>query len=81
LFLYYLENLVGSEVFRKILQVYIQTFRLKSVNYTDFKNIFETQVEVLLGTDKAQTIIMEVDWVHWVHQSGLPNKKFDYSNL
>ncbi len=77
--MYYLENLVGSDVFQKILQVYIQTFRLKSVNYTDFKNVFETQAGILLGKDRAESILKEVDWVHWVHHSGLPNKKFDYS--
>ena len=79
MFLFFLETLVGEEVFQKILQTYIQTYRLKSVNYTEFKAVFEAQIDKHLGRDKADSINKEIDWNHWVHQSGLPNKKFDYS--
>lgn len=81
LLLYYLETLVGKDVFQKILQKYIKTFRLKSIVYTDFIRLFEEESESLLGRDKFELIRKEIDWNHWIIENGIPNKKFNYSKI
>jgi hypothetical protein len=68
-------------VFQAILKKYIKTFRLKSIVYTDFKRLFEEETELLLGKEKSELIQKQIDWNHWVIDTGLPNITFNYSKI
>lgn len=54
-------------------------FRLRSIVYTDFIRLFENEIERLLGKGKSEQIKKEIDWDHWIIETGLPKHKFDYS--
>ncbi len=81
-FLYYLQSLVGKPNFQKIMQVYIDTFKLKSINTEDFKSTFVNQVNRLYpNSEDSNLILNEIDWDLWITKPGYPIKTFDYCNI
>ncbi len=69
-FLYYLEKLVGKTNFQTILKAYVNSFKLKSIDYTSFKILFENQVRTLIASDKIDVILNSIDWESWIYHPG-----------
>lgn len=77
-FIYYLQSLIGEDNFQKVMQVYIDTYKLQSVNYYQFKNIYITTVNSLYSSDSAAKILNQIDWDSWINKPGYPIKSFDF---
>jgi len=76
----YLESLVGEANYQTILKAYITKYRLQSVDYLLWKDMFETQVRVLFPDQgAADAIINAVDWQTWIFGPGLPPVKIEFS--
>ena len=67
------------ELFNKIFKNYIQNFKYKSIEYVDFQNFFQKNLEEL-AKDKSEEILKKVDWDAWIKNPGLPPVKNDFSN-
>jgi len=81
-FLYYLETLVNKTNFQIILKEYINAFKFQSIDYLNFKDLFEKQVRILFtDEEKANTIINTVDWNSWILSPGLPVVKNAFRKL
>lgn len=78
-FLYYLQSLTGKDVFGKIFKSYIQNYKYKSIEYTDFQNFFIKRLNELVSADKAKDILEKVDWDTWIKKPGYPPVKNDFS--
>ena len=82
-FLYYLESVVNPEsdidLFRKILRVYFDKYKYKSIHTEDFKELFIEQLKEELPS-KYSEILAKIDWVKWLDAPGLPPNKNDFSN-
>jgi leukotriene-A4 hydrolase len=75
-----LEQLVGEVNFQKILQNYIKKFRLTSITYTDFKQLFESEVKLLFDQENSEKILSKIDWEKWIKHAGIPSETFDFEN-
>lgn len=64
--LYYIEKLIGEELFRDILRIYIKTYAYKSIDYFAYKNILEEQLKLHGRSD----VISKIDWYAWVEKPG-----------
>jgi len=64
------------------MQVYIDTYKLKSINTEDFKSTFNNQVNRLYpNSEESNSILKQVDWDSWITKPGYPIKTFDYCNI
>jgi len=79
-FLYYLQSLVGEKNFQTILQNYIKEFKYQSINYNNFRSLFESQVINIYGETEGRIILKQVDWEIWINVPGFPIKKFDFNS-
>jgi leukotriene-A4 hydrolase len=77
---YYLESLTGKDIFRQIMKSYISTFRLQSIEYTDWKNHFINEVNSRFDKESALNILKKVDWDTWIFTPGYPIVKNDFNN-
>lgn len=59
-------------MFRKILIKYINTFKNQSIDYNDFKNLFETNIPHMFPIERASSILKSVDWNSWIFKPGHP---------
>ena len=72
-FLWYLEQLAGGDnAFDPFLRAYVEKFRLKSIDSSDFRSFLEGYAPTAGAFDK-------VDWEAWLHTPGMPpvEPKFD----
>ncbi|KAK3753525.1 hypothetical protein QZH41_018018, partial [Actinostola sp. cb2023] len=66
-FLFYLEQLVGGpDVFEPFFRQYIEAHKYKTVTSEEFKAFLLEYFK-----DKAD-ILQQIDWVAWLHNSGMP---------
>lgn len=73
--LMYLEKLIGEDLFRDILRVYIKKFAYKSISFIDYKELFETELK---AAGKSE-LLEKIDWDSWVNKPGHLVHKLDYS--
>ncbi len=59
---------------------YISTFRLQSIEYTDWKNHFINEVNSRFDKESALNILKKVDWDTWIFTPGYPIVKNDFNN-
>ena len=80
--LYFLEQKVEEKNFDIIFKKYIETFKYKSVVYTDFTDLFEQQVREIFKDDKAkiEDILKSAEWDKWINEEGDPTLINDFSN-
>lgn len=64
--LYYIEQLIGDNIFRDIFRKYIKEFAFKSVEYMDFRNLLESELKKLGKLE----LISVVDWDSWIYKPG-----------
>ena len=79
-FLVYLEEKVGEDIFKEIMSKYIDTFKYKSVDWTDFKKIYEDYVGDKFNKRKARQILNGIDWDKWVKEKGFPTYKMEFKS-
>ena len=77
-FLYYLETLLGESGMQSLLRTHIDQHAQSSVNYTQFKSVFETFVDANYP-DNSTDIKSAVDWETWVRSPGLPPITSDFT--
>ena len=84
LFLYYFEDLVNtkakSDLFKKILRNYFTKFKYQSIEYQDFKALFEEQIKAELPSE-ADNILNQIDWIKWIEAPGMPPIDLNFSNI
>jgi leukotriene-A4 hydrolase len=78
-FLTYIESLIGEVYMQELLRTNILTNSLKSVNYLDFKALFEGICDKYFPV--PLTIKSMVDWDAWVHAPGLSPVWQDFTTL
>ena len=71
-FLYFLENLVGKELFDRFISRYFSTFARRSLDSFEFRNCIVGFFASVDGT--AAEKVRKVDWNAWFYQPGLPPK-------
>ena len=79
-FLVYLEEKVGEDMFREIMSKYIDTFKYKSVDWTDFKQIYEEYVTEKMNRRNSRKILNSIDWNKWVTEKGFPSYKMEFKS-
>ena len=79
-FLVYLEEKVGEDIFREIMSKYIETFKYKSVDWTDFKKIYEEYVGEKINRRNSRRILNSIDWNKWVTEKGFPSYKMEFKS-
>ena len=79
-FLCYLEEKVGEENFREIMGIYIKTYKYKSVDWTDFKNVYEDYVNKKFEGRNARKILNVIDWNKWTTEKGCPSYKMEFKS-
>ena len=79
-FLCYLEEKVGEDDFKEIMGNYIEKFKYKSVDWTDFKNVYEEYVNKKYEGRKARIILNVIDWNKWVTEKGFPSYKMEFKS-
>ena len=79
-FLCYLEEKVGEDNFREIMGIYINTYKYKSVDWTDFKNIYEDYVNKKFEGRNARKILNVIDWNKWTSEKGYPSYKMEFKS-
>ena len=79
-FLVYLEEKVGEDIFREIMSKYIETYKYKSVDWTDFKKIYEEYVGEKINRRNARRILNSIDWNKWVTEKGFPSYKMEFKS-
>ena len=79
-FLCYLEEKVGEENFREIMGQYIDKFKYKSVDWTDFKTVYEDFVNKKFEGRNARKILNVIDWNKWVTEKGFPTYKMEFKS-
>ncbi len=52
----------------------------QSVTYEAFKEVFENEVMIKFGEEKAKEIFSKVDWDDWLYKPGHPTIQIDFSN-
>ena len=78
--LVYLEEKVGEDNFREIMSKYIETFKYKSVDWTDFKKVYEEYVTQKFNRRIARKILNGIDWNKWVTERGYPSYKMEFKS-
>ena len=79
-FLVYLEEKVGEDIFREIMAKYINTYKYKSVDWTDFKKIYEEYVSEKMNKRNARRLLSSIDWDKWVTEKGFPSYKMEFKS-
>ena len=79
-FLCYLEEKVGEEDFQQIMGNYIERYKYKSVDWTDFKTVFEEYVNKKYEGRNARKILNVIDWNKWVTEKGFPSYKMEFKS-
>ena len=79
-FLCYLEEKVGEENFREIMGIYIETYKYKSVDWTDFKKVYEDYVNKKFEGRNARKILNVIDWNKWTTEKGYPSYKMEFKS-
>ena len=78
--LVFLEEKVGEDAFREIMSKYIDTYKYKSVDWTDFKKIYEEYVTEKMNRRNARKILNSIDWNKWVTEKGFPSYKMEFKS-
>ena len=79
-FLVYLEEKVGEDIFREIMAKYINAYKYKSVDWTDFKKIYEEYVSEKMNKRNARRLLSSIDWDKWVTEKGFPSYKMEFKS-
>jgi len=79
-YLCYLEEKVGEDDFREIMGNYIEKYKYKSVDWTDFKSVYEEYVNKKYEGRKARKILNVIDWNKWVTEKGFPSYKMEFKS-
>ena len=79
-FLCYLEEKVGEEDFQQIMGNYIERYKYKSVDWTDFKTVFEEYVNKKYEGRNARKILNVIDWNKWVTEKGFPSYQMEFKS-
>ena len=79
-FLCYLEEKVGEDNFQKIMGNYIEKYKYKSVDWTDFKSVYEEFVKQNYEGRNARKILNVIDWDKWVTEKGFPSYKMEFKS-
>ena len=79
-FLVFLESKVGEDYFREIMSRYIGTYKYKSVDWTDFKKIYEDYVSEKFNKKNGRMILNGIDWNQWITEKGFPSHKLEFKS-
>ena len=79
-FLCYLEEKVVEDDFKQIMGNYIEKFKYKSVDWTDFKGVYEEYVNKKYEGREARKILNVIDWEKWVNEKGYPSYKMEFKS-
>ena len=79
-FLCYLEERVGEDNFKEIMGKYIEKYKYKSVDWTDFKSVYEEYVNNKYEGRNARKILNVIDWNKWVTEKGFPTYKMEFKS-
>ena len=77
-FLVYLENEVGDEHFREIMSRYIDTYKYQSVDFYDFKGVYEKYVNEKFSKKNAKKLLDGINWEKWINEKGYPSYEQKY---
>ena len=80
-FLCYLEEKVGEDDFKEIMGLYINKYKYKSVDWTDFKSVYEEYINSKYEGRKARKILNVIDWNKWVTEVGYPSQKIEFKSI
>ena len=75
-----IEKLVGNDNFREVMRRYIKKYRLKSVDYTAFKEVLEEFIKEKFKKKQAKKILGEIDWDKWLNEKGFPSYKNEFTS-
>ena len=79
-FLIFIEKLVGNDNFKEVMRRYIKKYRLKSVDYTAFKEVLEEYIKEKFKKKQSKKIIGEIDWDKWLNEKGIPSYKNEFTS-
>ena len=79
-FLCILEEKVGENNFKQIMRNYISQYKYKSVDWTDFKKIYEEFVNKVYEQKKAKEILNSIDWNKYLTEKGYPSYKIEFKS-
>ena len=75
-----IEKLVGNDNFREVMRRYIKKYRLKSVDYTAFKEVLEEFIKEKFKKKQAKKILGEINWDKWLNEKGFPSFKNEFTS-
>ena len=79
-FLCYLEENVGENDFQEIMRDYIAKYKYKSVDWVDFKNVYEEFVNKKYDEKKASELLNKIDWNKYIKEKGFPSHKIEFKS-
>ena len=79
-FLSFLEDKVGENNFKQIMRNYIKLYKYKSVDWINFKEVFEDYIKKFFELNKANEILNTIDWNKWLTEKGLPSYKMNFKS-
>ena len=78
--LVFLEEKVGEDIFKEIMSKYIDTYKYKSVDWTDFKKIYEEYVTEKMNRRNSKKILNSIDWNKWITEKGFPSYNMEFKS-
>lgn len=77
--LYYLESLIGEDMFQTFLRQYINRFQQSSILTDDLRFNWEDFIEMNYNASETNRLIATVDWDKWIYEPGLPPVHLDFT--
>jgi leukotriene-A4 hydrolase len=76
--MYYIESLIGEDLMKSLLRLYIGTFAQMAINSMDFKMLCEMFLSENFDTATGADNISQTDWDTWVYEPDLPPVAQDF---
>jgi leukotriene-A4 hydrolase len=74
--------LTGKDIFNKIFRTYIETFKYKSIESSDWKDFFINKFsELQTDSTERSKVLNQIDWDTWINKPGYPPIKNNFSNF
>lgn len=77
--LYYLESLVGEDLFQNFLQTYILKFSQQSITTIELRQTWETWVHANFEGKMINQILASIDWEVWLYKPALAPVPLDFT--
>ena len=77
--LYYMESIVGEDLFQNFLQTYILQYSQQSITTIELRNTWESWVHANFEGAKINEVLSSIDWETWLYKPELAPVPLDFS--